>query len=223
MDKNGNIIEPNHEYLSALVTCAVFFPPVCLFHLIAISGYRNRINVQSNLAQRKRKPSSALLHTKKSFKLLYHLIISSSSFPSNMIYLPSVQLFLPEWRLSNPFLVTSPDLPRNRQCLGSPDFSLSTRNDRKTYPYLHEGIPWHSNLLEYMRQILTVFIDFFSLTILFSLIEMTPAYYLVDGRMSNNPKVHVSCAWHDLERDGGEAWGRQLLLRSLKKDAWRSG
>ena len=90
MDENGNVIEPTHEYLSALVTCATFFPPVCLFHLIAKSGYRNPINVPSNLAQRKRKPSSALLHTKKSFNFLYDLIISSSSFPCNMIYLPSV-------------------------------------------------------------------------------------------------------------------------------------
>ena len=40
---------------------------------------------------------------------------------------------------------------------------------------------------------------------------MTPAYYLEDGRISNNPKVHVSCAWHDLQRVDGEAWERQLF------------
>lgn len=85
VDENGNVIELTHEYISALVTCAIFFPPVCLFHLTAKSGSRNPINARSNLVQRKRKPSSALSHTKKSFNLFYDLIISSS-FPSNTTY-----------------------------------------------------------------------------------------------------------------------------------------
>ena len=93
-DENGNVIEPNHEYTSGLVTCAIFFLLVGLLHLTAKSGCRNPINVQSNLAQRKQKPSSALLHTKKAFNFLYSLIISSS-FPGNMIYLASVQFFFP--------------------------------------------------------------------------------------------------------------------------------
>src|ERR1700704_5269907 len=76
-DENGNVIEPNHEYTSGLVTCAICFLLVGL-HLTAKTGCRNPINVQSNLAQRKQKPSSALLHTKKAFNFRYNLIISSS-------------------------------------------------------------------------------------------------------------------------------------------------
>ena len=161
MDENGNVMEPTHEYLSALVTYAIFFPPVCLLYLTAKSECRNPINVQSNLAQRKRKPSSALLHTKKSFNFLYDLIIWSS-FPSNMIYLPSVQLFFCQETNS----VAGHQILVFRHG--------TTAKHSLIYRREYYGTTTHT------RQILAVFIDFFfvfSLTISFSLIEMTPAYY----------------------------------------------
>ena len=62
VDENGNVIDPAHEYISALVTCALFSLQCVYFtsQLSLESGCRNLLNVQSNLAQRKQKLSYAL-------------------------------------------------------------------------------------------------------------------------------------------------------------------
>jgi len=78
VDENGNVVDPTHEYISALVTCAMFSLLYAYFtsQLSLKSGCRNPLNVQSDLAQRKQRPSYALLRAKKSFDSLF---VSSTS------------------------------------------------------------------------------------------------------------------------------------------------
>ena len=91
MDENGNVIEPTHEYISAIVPCATFFLRCAYFTSPRSpkSGYQNLINAQSNLVQGKQKPLSALLNIRKFFNFVYDLIVSSSSFTSNKIHFAS--------------------------------------------------------------------------------------------------------------------------------------
>ena len=101
----------------------------------------------------------------------------------------------------------------------STDFSLPTLEPGTTVKHTLIYMKGYYSIATHMRQILTVLIKkkIPSVPSCSPLIEMTPAYYLVDGRISNNPKVHVSCAWHDLQRVDGEAWGRQLFSPSRLK------
>jgi len=77
-DEDGNVIEPIHEYISALVTCVSLFLMGILLYFSPKAGFRNLINAQSNPVQRKQKASSALSHIKRSFNFTSYMVPARS-------------------------------------------------------------------------------------------------------------------------------------------------